>query len=397
VRLAVVIPARNRAELTFAAVESALRTPDPRVVVVVADNSSEADESERIRAFCAERPGRVTYVRAPEPLSMTDNWEYAWQRTRELVDPTHVTYLTNRMAFVPGALDGVLPIVERHPEQMLVMCFDTVLDHLEPMTLDRRLVTDQLLEIDPRRAIEVSSRFILFAIHLPLVCDTIVPAATMAAVEERFGAVFRPRIAPDYGFAFRSLTVSGPYLLLDRVCVVQYGVAHSTGFAHLWGRPTEASLDFERRVPRPMFGSTPVPALRTVVNTMWEEYCASRDEPGGEAFPPCHLRSYLAENAIATSWILDERLRADNEELLRRSGWTRRARAAHALREAPARARHRGHEEHERVTVADREAALALAAARPRPPAPASPWLEPVRRGGAILRRLPAGAGPPTS
>ena len=74
-QLAVVVPTRNRADIAPITVTSILAGDDPRVRAIVSDNSTEADQLERLRAACAELPGeRVRYLRPPEGMPMTAHW-----------------------------------------------------------------------------------------------------------------------------------------------------------------------------------------------------------------------------------------------------------------------------------------------------------------------------------
>src|SRR4051794_20489438 len=97
VRLAVAIPTRNRAALAALAVESVLRAANGAVTVVVSDNSTEPDELERLKSYCAGLPdGAVHYARPPEPLPMDAHWEWLRALALREVAPTHLAYLTDR-------------------------------------------------------------------------------------------------------------------------------------------------------------------------------------------------------------------------------------------------------------------------------------------------------------
>src|SRR5689334_22758358 len=68
----VVVPTRNRADLAAESIASVLAEDDPRLTVLVSDNSTDPDEAERLRSWCSERDeDRVLYVRPEEPLPMS--------------------------------------------------------------------------------------------------------------------------------------------------------------------------------------------------------------------------------------------------------------------------------------------------------------------------------------
>jgi hypothetical protein len=395
VRLVVGIPTRNRPDLAAAAIASAARTSDPRLALVVSDNSTDPDASERVRRLCDEHAG-VTYLRPPEALSMPEHWEWLARRIREVAEPTHLAYLSDRMVFRAGGLAALLAVAERHPGRVVSFPFDRVEDWAAPVALVQTEWSGRLVELDARRVIELASGGVLYAEHLPRMLNSVAPVETLDAIAARYGDVFASTTSPDYGFAFRALAVGDTLLYLDRPCVIQYAFHSSNGFTFLRGVRNDASSDFERRLARPVNVTTPEPRLRTFANAMFEEYCLASEQGGGDRFPPLDRRRYLAENAESARW-MTEPLRGQTEELLRQAGWTRAARARHALRERLERRRHRARHPREedgapdrRPRFADAAAAIAHADAHPRPPAPRAWHVETLERNGAVLRALPA-------
>jgi hypothetical protein len=161
--------------------------------------------------------------------------------------------------------------------------------------------------------------------------NSIAPVATMAAIERRFGNVFRP-ISPDYCFAYRCLGTCDTILYLDRACLIEYGMTRSSGITFMKGRPNEDAASFARELSGPRFGATPEPALETVTNAICQEYCTVREEVGEDRFPPLDWWSYLAVNALSVDLLEDPEWRARSQEVLRRRGWTRRRRVRHVMR-----------------------------------------------------------------
>lgn len=397
VRLAIGIPTRNRADAVMTAVASVVASADPRVALVVSDNSTDPDAARQVRAFCAEQPDWVRYVRVEEPLSMAAHWERLWQRIRELAGPTHVAYLSDRMVFADGAVADLLGIAEAHPGRVVSYRADRVDDLVSPARLVQVEWSGRLLELDARRLIEHSSREILYSDHLPRLNNCIAPVELVTRIERRFGDVFGP-VSPDYAFAFRTLALDDAILHLDRACLVQFGLALSNGFSVVIGRPNESADHFARSLPIAPYGATPAPEIRTIANAMFEEYGLAREHSGDHArFPPIDPHGYLAENALAATWIADPSLRATVEEQLRRRGWTRgaqaratlsrwRASAAFFARHPRALRHHRSDDD--APAFDDVGDALVFASAHPRPPTPHPRHLEPLRRSGVIARAV---------
>jgi hypothetical protein len=331
--LAIGIPTRNRAELAMAAVNSVLWAAQPGVRVVVSDNSTDVDERDRLQAFCARQPADlVRYVQPPQPLPMAAHWEWLWQTIKREAAPTHVAYLSDRMVFAAGALEELMRVVEREPEHVISYQFDRIDDVHTPVELVQAQWTGELLELDAKRLIEMSSR-LEQGDYLPRMLNSIAPVGTLEAMDQRFGNVFRP-VSPDYGFAYRCLATRDSILYLDRSCLIQYAMACSAGNTYTRGRPNEAAADFARMLVAPRFGATPEPGFETINNAICQEYCSVREELGDDRMPPLRWGSYLAANAFSLNLLEDPAWRARLADLLRRRGWTRWRRARWAAEQS---------------------------------------------------------------
>lgn len=308
------------------AIESALRDGSP--AVFVSDNSTDADEQRRLEGFCARLAGRVEYLRPPEPLTMPAHWEWLWRAIREAADPSHVTYLTDRMVLVAGALPSLMEIVERHPDRVVSYHHDNVDDLSSPVELVQTPWTGRLVELDARRLIELSGRG-SYGDHLPRLLNCIAPAGVLGAVERRFGDVFGT-MAPDYRFAYRCLAVCETVLYLDRACLIEHGHTRSAGGGFRRGHLNSDAADYAARLAEPRFGATPAPGLETLANSIFQEYCAVREETGAECFPELDRRGYLTANAISVDRIENPAHRAAMRAVLRRLGWSRLDSVRHA-------------------------------------------------------------------
>lgn len=427
IRLAIGLPTRNRPDMARAAIEAVLRWPHPDVVLVVSDNSTDPDALARLAEFCAGLPPEaVRYVRPPEPLAMAEHWAWLWHEIRDTLSPTHVGYLTDRLVLAARALPQLVGIVAREPELVLSFQVDHVHDLRTPVELVQRQWTGQLLELDARELIELSRRG-RSGDFMPRMLNSITPAGVMSAIERRFGDVFGD-VAPDYRFAFRALAVCDTTLYLDRSCVTEHGMTRSAGIGFSKGTMNQDASRFARELAVPRFGATPEPGFETVANAIFQEYCAVRQELGGDRFPPPHWRSYLTANAISVDRIQDPAWRERMRDLLRRRGYTRRNGVAHVagltLEMAGYFARHPGAlarsvkrqlwdrppgtpaafllaraglspRLRDDLRFASSAEALAHADLRPRRRMPYSWHLHRVERAGAIVRRL--GTEPPAS
>jgi hypothetical protein len=325
IELAIGIPTRNRAELATAAIESALRDGD--AAVFVSDNSTDPDEQRRLERFCASAAGRVEYLRPPEPLTMAAHWEWLWRTIRESSGPSHVAYLTDRMVLAAGALRSLMEVVERHPDRVVSYHHDNVDDLEAPVELVQTPWTGRLVELDSRRLIELSSRG-RYGDYLPRLLNCIAPSDVLDAIEQRFGDVFGT-VAPDYRFAYRCLAVCDTVLYLDRACLIEHGHTRSAGGGLRRGHLNPDGADYVAQLSEPRFGATPAPALETLANAVFQEYCTVREEAGAERFPELDQRGYLTANAISIDRIENPDHRAAMRAVLRRLGWSRLKSARH--------------------------------------------------------------------
>src|SRR4051794_20348658 len=118
VRLTIVIPTRNRADLVQAAITSVLDQGCADVRVLVSDNSTSEAQQERVAAHVRER-NCVEYVAPPQPLAMTDHYQWAMDRALEDPETTHVAYLTDRMVFRRDGVAQLSAILRRHPGRVV--------------------------------------------------------------------------------------------------------------------------------------------------------------------------------------------------------------------------------------------------------------------------------------
>ena len=329
-KVVVVVPTRNRADLAASSVASVLADRDPRVTVLVSDNSTDAEQAARLRAWCEERHDEpLRYVRPPEPLAMSAHWQWALERALETPDTSHVMYVTDRLLIRPGALGGALTIAERNPGDVVTFGDDTIIDYREPVTIFQRPWTGKLLRIDSAQLVRALSRGILIA--APTMLNTIAPRAAMEDIGEAYGSVFAS-IAPDHCFGYRCLDRVDSILHWDSVVVVQRALSHSNGYSQIRGVSNAAHADFLRELGAARINQhAPVPELLTVTNAIYNEYEFVRAEPASSKLAPLRPHYYLGANARDVARLEDPDLRARMQSVLVEHGWSSRMRARYAL------------------------------------------------------------------
>jgi hypothetical protein len=111
----VIIPTRNRAETLAATLRTCLRQTYENFEIIVSDNCSEDDTHAVVERFC---DSRIRYVKTPQRLSMTGNFEFALQH----VDDGFVMFIGSDDGLMPDAVTYVNEIVERY-NVLAVSCY----------------------------------------------------------------------------------------------------------------------------------------------------------------------------------------------------------------------------------------------------------------------------------
>jgi hypothetical protein len=331
-RLALVIPTRNRAELALTALGSILDQGSDAVRVLVSDNSTNVSESERLAASVGGLSGAVEYVAPPEPLPMTAHWDWAMERA--LADPstTHIGYVTDRMVLRRRTLAVIEGILRRHPGRVVTFHHDELIDHTHPVRLLQHEWSGRLLEFDAQHLANLGARG-EFPTCLPRMLNCVVPRDVVEAVRDRFGSVFAS-ISPDFCFAFRCLEVVDHILYYDAACLVHYALDRSHGFSYARGANTTDRQDFVRSLGDVrMNTSTPLPDFDTISNAMFNEYFFVLGEPPSRRLRPPARHDYLRALAGGVSYIEDPEARRLAQRRLEQEGWRwRGARGRTSLR-----------------------------------------------------------------
>ena len=324
-KLVVIIPTRNRATFAINAVRSVVSAGVPDVSVVVSDNSTvPGDVQELSRSCTALADAPLTYVRPPEPMAMADHWNWALRTVVAEADTTtHITFLSDRMVFLPAALAALRDVVIRHPAEVVTFNFDSIDDESVPVRLAQNRWSGKTVALSSQQLLDLAARADVFHRPTPRMLNCFAPVGLLHQVADRFGEVFGS-LAPDYCFAYRCLVSIDEILYYDRPCIVEYGAYRSNGMSVVRGRFTPDAIDFVRAAESRggVNWASPVPGLRTGSNAVFHEYCFVREEVGGERMKPVELDPYIHRLAAEVAQFEDPRLRADGYAKLREHGWT---------------------------------------------------------------------------
>jgi glycosyltransferase involved in cell wall biosynthesis len=333
----VVIPTRNRASLAINAIRSILDQDHDEVSVLVSDNSTNPVEAEQLSQFCRKlKDVRLRYLRAPEPLPMTRHWNWAMEQALQLYDASHVTYLTDRMVFRPGDVKNIANIARSYPGFVISYNHDYIADDALPIRVYQNPWTGKLFEIPSSALLLLTSKAILSPPALPRMLNCVVPRTIITAIRERFGNVF-DSISPDFSFCYRCLDQVDTIIYHDKSPLVHYALDRSNGASLSSGVSSPDNVDFLSNLGETALNaSSPIPAIRTVGNAIFHEYCVVQRETGSSKFPEIDQDRYLDLLAQEVERIRNPEIRGQMQRILVNQGLGRgsvvRSRILHSVR-----------------------------------------------------------------
>lgn len=228
-RFSIVIPTRQRADKLQFSLQTCLRQRFDDYEIVVCDNCSSRETREVVEQA---NSNKVRYVRAPQPLAMSDNWELA------------VSHAQGDYILLIGDDDGLLP--HALPE------IDTLIRDTEAKALRWNCVFylwpdvnlegqgnflriplgRQLRLVQSRSAIEKVISFQADYVSLPMLYNAVIHRSLFEEARRRCGRLFGSH-CPDIYSGFLFAYLSGEYWSLEAPMSVAGLSGHSNGVATL--------------------------------------------------------------------------------------------------------------------------------------------------------------------
>jgi len=315
-KIAAVIPTRNRAPLAVAAVRSLLEQDCP-IEIFLSDNSTSPDE---LRAFCRDEP-RVHYLRPERELAMGEHWDWGVRQAMERSDATHFTLHYDRKYSKPMAWGAMAAVAISRPGMLVSYSFDSVNDDPPPLRLWQPEWTGKVVLVQSARiaALLAAGRILDPANALPVLTNCVVPREILDEMTGRFGDVCHSA-GPDSCFLARFLTIRDSFLYYDRTVAVTYASHRSAG-AGLFRHSGGDFPDWRKTLgQRPLFDAAPIPGLTLGQNILFHEYELVRRETG-DRLPPIDHAGYLDELGRTLAWVRDPATRGELHRVLVEHGW----------------------------------------------------------------------------
>jgi hypothetical protein len=317
----IVIPTRNRASLAEAAIRSVLQQGRSDVRVLVSDNSTSLESLDQLSRFCLSvRSDSLHYIRPPSSLRMTPHWDWALRVALKHWDYSHVSFLTDRMIFKPGALEDLAGIAKHRPDRIISYMHDRIADNQYPIRLDQHPWTGKLFQVASSRLLQLSSQSIIHEM-LPRMLNTLVPRRVPTELEKRHGNFFDSH-APDFNFCYRALQLEESIVFYDAALLVHYALDRSNGAAASSGATGADREDYISGL-KEQHGhfATPIPQILTARNCVAHEYCVARRENQSASLPALEMGPYLEAIAGELAEMTNPQLKKETHELLIAHGW----------------------------------------------------------------------------
>ncbi len=319
-KLAVLIPTRNRAALAINAIDSLLDRQDCDLEVFVSDNSSSDDEVRTLAAHCRTRSSpRLTCLRPPAALTMGAHWDWAVRQVLARSAASHLTVHYDRKYSGPGAFGALMEVAARHPGLAITYPVDLVLDQSPPRLWQSpwsggtyRMRTANVLSwIAAGRVAEMGQTW-------PILSNCVVPRAVLETIIARYGNVC-DALGPDSRFAIRFCTLFDAFLHFDRSLAVVYATHRSAGTGFLRGTGGDFADFRESWGDRAWIDAAPIPGLNLGQNMLFHEYELVRRE--GAELPPIDRSGYLRELGRGLQYVQDGDARSRMRAVLEEHGW----------------------------------------------------------------------------
>jgi len=309
-KLLVIIPTRNRVELTKRAIRSVLGQAGCDLELIVSDNSTSPADLEELKEFSRNiGDTRLTYIRPEEPLAMARHWDWMMKQALAKSSFTHVIILTDRMLFKNGALQKLQGISGTYPDQVVTYAIDELFDETDPPTLVQNATTGKLFEIRNEDVVDAFLE-LLWVSPFPTMLNSYVPRTVVENIENQYEEIFSS-VSPDFNFGFKIMDLEDSILYYDEALLVSYGYSHSNGRSVVTGnRATdETAKDFDKHIVRDdVYIDSLLPFPRVVIDALLNEYFYILKHAKKRHFPPLNPNKYRSR-------VISNVLRLQNKEL----------------------------------------------------------------------------------
>jgi hypothetical protein len=323
IKLAVIVPTRNRAELAINAVNSALAfCCSNDIGIIISDNSTDIRASSLLDTYALNIDPRVQIIRPAIPAGMTAHWNFAVEHALSDRSFTHFTILTDRMLFKSGSIKEIMRILKFFPTDVMSYTYERIHDLSLPVVFRPLPRSGKLIRIESSKMLVMSANM-AFPSCLPRMLNSVCTREHLLALKLRCGQIFAS-VAPDFNFCYHTLDMCESFIFYDDSLMINYAQGRSNGGSFSRGVMTKDSQDFIAHLGGvSMNECSPLPEIPTVGNSIVHEYCVEKRLSSSGKLPDVSIEAYM-------DFLASEVLKFENREskdrplrILREHGWRR--------------------------------------------------------------------------
>jgi len=246
-KFTIVIPTRNRAENLIWSLKTCTSQDYDDLTIIVSDNQSTDDTEEVVRSA---NDKRIKYVKTPDSLSMTHNWEFGLNHVGE----GFVSFCGDDDGYLPGALAQVHDYVVQSGTQAIGQVRDgyawptfTIEGQQNRLTVS---LGEEFEVLDSLDQVQTAMNNPTSYMNLPIIYKGFVDMEVINEFKSRSGSTsFFRSMVPD---VFSGLAVAGTignYGFAHRSFALNGASSHSTGTAEFHTAPKDDTFAKESKIP----------------------------------------------------------------------------------------------------------------------------------------------------
>ena len=284
-KLALLVPTRNRPDRLSIVLKSLLSNASPHCRVIVSDNSDLIHRSETKGVVSACQIDHIQYIAPPSVLSMGAHWQWALKQ----VDGDYIGYVTDRMPWRRNTMTHAIATLEGlKPECLCYTQFALAGDpgayHISPVRY-----TGSVTPIETSWAADNAANM-HHPINMPCMLNSLTRMDVVQRMTERYGN-FMDSAVGDISFAMHFLDTCKTFHYWDFPINLAYGFGVGHGVAS--GINDQSTLDFISRIySAGGLTNSPLPSIITNINIRTNEYLRVAKIQKSGRFPALNLENY---------------------------------------------------------------------------------------------------------
>jgi len=259
----VIIPTRQRHDTLKHSIQSVINQTHKEFELVVMDNFSSPETAEVVALFNDER---IKYYRAPERLSMSDNWELGLSHATG----EYITVLGDDDALMPDCLEICLNLLNEYDVQTVAWSRGTVYwwpNAIVPWHRNKlyvRLQQQVALQFQAKQKLKQFYNFEVSYDELPMLYNAFIHRSLIEKIKSVHGKYFMSSIPDVYSGVINAYYLDN-YLYSFRPLSVAGNSGHSTGtsscYPSLGGKPFKDFLTDAKKDNKKLLHDSLVPSI----------------------------------------------------------------------------------------------------------------------------------------